>query len=227
MVAKFQRARTSETKESRRLVIVEAAKAIIDKDGFTALTMDQVAKRCKLAKGTLYIYFSSREDLLLAVLMEDFSEWFLGMHEHLGTCHRPFDESFLIAWLSGVEREPRLAMGMSYLHLMLEPNVSEDFALGWKSFLLAKLKDLHYELLLRFEPSITLELLTEFFTLLTSLSVGLWMQTFTPPQIKKALQKNPEFKLFEVNLPDLFMKAGSAILDSPSFVDLQKLGPKG
>jgi hypothetical protein len=60
--------------------------------------------------------------------------------------------------------------------------------------------------------------------LLTSISVGLWMHTFTPPQIKKTLAKHAEFKLFEVNLPDLFMKAAGAILDSSAFVDLQKIG---
>lgn len=225
-MAKLQRARTEESKEQRRSAIVDAAKALIDKGGFVAVTMEAVSKRCGLAKGTLYIYFGTREDLLLAVLMDDFSEWFEVMGDYIAETTRPFDSGFLEAWLNGVNAQPRLAMGLCYLHLMLEPNITEEFALGWKTFLLQKLQELHYALLSDFEPGVSISQLTEFFTLLTSMSVGLWMHTFTPPQIKKTLSKYPQFQIFEVNLPDLFMKAGTAILDSPEFVDLQKIGRK-
>ncbi len=54
-------------KEQRRKVILAAAEKIFfSRKGETA-TMDDVAKRAELSKGTLYLYFKSKEDILYAL----------------------------------------------------------------------------------------------------------------------------------------------------------------
>ncbi len=54
-------------KEKKKKVILEAAENIIAESGFRDMTMDQVAKESDVAKGTLYLYFKSKESLCAAV----------------------------------------------------------------------------------------------------------------------------------------------------------------
>ena len=54
--------------------ILEAAVAEFLNVGIAGATMDKIAKRAKLAKGTLYLHFKSKEDLLLGTLEYAFSQ---------------------------------------------------------------------------------------------------------------------------------------------------------
>lgn len=206
------RARTEEAKGVRQKEILEAAKRLIDQRGFEGLTISLVANKCGLAKGTLYLYFQTREEILLAVLMEDFSEWFTKMKEHIRTHTKPFGSAFLDVWLANLKDCPRLATSLSYLHLMLEPNISEEFALKWKLFLLAQTKDLHYEILQRFRAPLTLEELARFLSVLTGLTTGLWMQSSGPKQMQKIYKAHPELKIFSPPFEETFRASAECLL---------------
>jgi AcrR family transcriptional regulator len=54
-------------KEKRRNDIVDAAEKVFFSQGMENTTMDDVAEEAELSKGTLYIYFKSKEDLYLAI----------------------------------------------------------------------------------------------------------------------------------------------------------------
>ncbi len=54
-------------KEKKKKAILEAAESIIAESGFMDITMDQVAMEADVAKGTLYLYFKSKESLCAAV----------------------------------------------------------------------------------------------------------------------------------------------------------------
>jgi len=49
--------------------ILEAAYQVFQEVGYTAATMDQIAERAELAKGTLYIYFKSKEEVYFSLLV--------------------------------------------------------------------------------------------------------------------------------------------------------------
>ncbi|MDH5491172.1 MAG: TetR/AcrR family transcriptional regulator [Myxococcales bacterium] len=59
--------RREREREERRTLILEAARGVVLERGFAALTMDAVAKRAELSKGTLYLYFDSRDALCAAL----------------------------------------------------------------------------------------------------------------------------------------------------------------
>ena len=62
-----QRAILEEDKLVRRDAILEAAQALLlEHDGELA-SVDEVAKRARLAKGTVYLYFKSKEEIYLAL----------------------------------------------------------------------------------------------------------------------------------------------------------------
>ena len=54
--------------EVRRGAILEAALAVFAERGFAAARLDDVAARAGVAKGTLYLYFQSKEDLFEALI---------------------------------------------------------------------------------------------------------------------------------------------------------------
>ncbi len=62
---------TKERKErertERRETIIDAAEEVINEKGFDAATVDEIAERAELGKGTLYLYFKSKASIYLAI----------------------------------------------------------------------------------------------------------------------------------------------------------------
>jgi TetR/AcrR family transcriptional regulator len=59
--------RRQEEKERRRAEILDAAEAIVAEVGWEATTMDQVARRARLSRALLYVYFKDKTDLLFGI----------------------------------------------------------------------------------------------------------------------------------------------------------------
>lgn len=60
--------------EFRRSEIMQAARKIFGKKGFSKTTMDEIAEAAGLAKGTLYLYFNSKQDVYLKTLQRGQAE---------------------------------------------------------------------------------------------------------------------------------------------------------
>jgi TetR/AcrR family transcriptional regulator len=61
--------RKEREKLKRRIDIIDAAEKVFFRKGFESTTMDEVADEAELSKGTLYLYFRSKEDLQFAIFM--------------------------------------------------------------------------------------------------------------------------------------------------------------
>jgi TetR/AcrR family transcriptional regulator len=59
--------RREREKENRRQDIIDAAERIFFAKGLDAATMDEIAEEAELSKGTLYLYFKSKEELYLQI----------------------------------------------------------------------------------------------------------------------------------------------------------------
>jgi AcrR family transcriptional regulator len=62
--------RKEREKEQRRRTILKAARKIFFEKGLQATAMDEIAETAELSKGTLYLYFKSKEDLYVSLLEE-------------------------------------------------------------------------------------------------------------------------------------------------------------
>jgi TetR/AcrR family transcriptional regulator len=60
--------RKEREKEERRNQILEAGEKIFLEKGLNNTTMDEIASMCELSKGTLYLYYKSKEDLFFTLL---------------------------------------------------------------------------------------------------------------------------------------------------------------
>lgn len=70
-----QRARSVEQKELRQRAVLEAAEAHFLDVGYEAFSMAQLAKKAGVAKGTLYLYFKTREELFLTLYEQSLIRW--------------------------------------------------------------------------------------------------------------------------------------------------------
>jgi AcrR family transcriptional regulator len=61
-------------KAGRRRDILDSAAALFKRDGFAAASIEQIAERAALSAGTVYNYFPSKADLLLALVALDGQE---------------------------------------------------------------------------------------------------------------------------------------------------------
>ena len=59
--------RRQEEKDRRRIEIVEAAEDLYRELGWDAVTMDSVAKRARLSRALVYVYFKDKRDLHFAI----------------------------------------------------------------------------------------------------------------------------------------------------------------
>src|SRR5260370_20196753 len=84
-----ERARKAEDKELRRRAIIDAARAVFAERGLTGFAMAEVAARAGVVKGTLYLYWPTREELLLAVLEELLWAWMAELDARLDDLRAP------------------------------------------------------------------------------------------------------------------------------------------
>src|SRR5215813_9259499 len=59
--------RRQEEKERRRAEILDAAEAVTASEGWDAMTMDQVARKARLSRALVYVYFKDKTDLMFGV----------------------------------------------------------------------------------------------------------------------------------------------------------------
>src|SRR6266568_3030385 len=57
--------------EKRRCAILRAARAVFARQGYASTVVDDIAAQAGIAKGTLYLYFPSKEQIYLAALIEE------------------------------------------------------------------------------------------------------------------------------------------------------------
>jgi AcrR family transcriptional regulator len=70
-VAKPAKSKKQVVSEFRQSEIITAARKVFAEKGYVAATVDEIASRAGLAKGTIYVYFTSKEQIYNAVLADD------------------------------------------------------------------------------------------------------------------------------------------------------------
>jgi AcrR family transcriptional regulator len=62
--------------EERKIQIINAAEDVFTKKGFDEARMDDIAEKTGLSKGTLYLYYKSKDELIIAILDRIFQREF-------------------------------------------------------------------------------------------------------------------------------------------------------
>lgn len=135
-----RRAIKDEDKQLRRLAILDIAWRLFQDTSYQTITMSQVAERAGLAKGTIYLYFKTKEELFLALQDEQLRAWFDAVDAQLeavpGECSIPQVAGMICGAL---EERPALIRLLAILHTVLEQNIDFDTALQFKQMLLERI----------------------------------------------------------------------------------------
>ena len=204
---KRTRAVAAEDKEQRRAAIVAAAHALVHRDPALTFSVEALARRAGLAKGTLYLYFGSREEVLLAL--------------HLKQSHEIFDVLEQALAAPSTDARSVLAAGMVYFRAhpeffplagncrgMLDANVTAAAALAFKVAIgkrLALLGDRIEALYPGLAQGEGAALLMNSYAFI----IGLWQQADTPVVLRDAM-KRPELAIFRI---DFEKQLTAALLD--------------
>ena len=76
----FQRARKKEQIEDRKQEILAAAEQLFHEGGLENVTFSRIAKDVSFTRQTIYIYYHTREEVLLALLAEKLEEFYESLH---------------------------------------------------------------------------------------------------------------------------------------------------
>jgi AcrR family transcriptional regulator len=63
--------RRGKEKDSRKKLILKSARTLFFKKGFNNVTVDEIAKSSELGKGSIYLYFNSKEEIYAQILLND------------------------------------------------------------------------------------------------------------------------------------------------------------
>ena len=62
-------------KEDRRTAILDAARKLFFEKGFKPVTVDSIAKKAELSKGSVYLHFGSKEQIYAEILLNDIEQF--------------------------------------------------------------------------------------------------------------------------------------------------------
>lgn len=133
------RARKEEDKLARREAILAVASRSLGRRQYARVTMAEIAERCGLAKGTLYLYFGTKEELFLAALELELAAWFDRIGEQLLAKGRTDPRSFAEIVVRTLAARETLIDLLPLLHTVLEQNIDDETALRFKRMLRDKL----------------------------------------------------------------------------------------
>lgn len=118
------RERKERERHQRRGVILDSARAAFIKYGLLTTSMERIAKEAELAKGTLYLYFANKAELLMALIASDVEQ----LNERLQsvvTRDIPADEKLVLAF---TEFEEFSQVNPFFFQVMTQLNVAEMIA---------------------------------------------------------------------------------------------------
>jgi AcrR family transcriptional regulator len=138
---KAPRARLHHEKEARRQDILRSALNLFENSGYDGLGAAAIAADAGLAKGTIYLYFNTKEEIFLELVEQALLGWFEGLDEGLrrgggGLFLEPIPPKELSALiLDSLAAQPGLVRLLGILHTVLEPRADRLVALRFREFL--------------------------------------------------------------------------------------------
>ncbi|HEY6869624.1 MAG TPA: TetR family transcriptional regulator, partial [Novosphingobium sp.] len=112
-------------KEATRRSIVRAARACFLTDGVTKTNFDDIAARAGVSRATVYLHFSSKEQLLLSLLEEDWAVQIRLFEGLSGTASSAEDFARWLRQVSEGYRARSQSMGLYALALAQNPEMSD------------------------------------------------------------------------------------------------------
>jgi len=187
--------------------IMTAALNLWANSSYRAVSMSEVAEAAGVAKGTLYLYFETKEHLFLALLEEQFDAWFENVNSALDG-DGSWDTARLCRVLvASLENRESFTGLQCLLESVLEQNLDLETARSFKQRLLEHTVSTGARIEHRL-PSLRPGQGARFLIHLRALLTGLRQMADVSPIVKQVMAENPQLRVLEVD----FRKESSAAI---------------
>ena len=195
----FNRAMTEEQKQLRRADILKVALHRFTLTPYDQLSMADTAEEVGVAKGTLYLYFRSKEEMFLAVYTDELNAWFDELDRELGAAQ---GEASIAAFLQvlgdSLARRPQLLRLIAILHTVLEQNVDYATAKRFKGWLKERFMKTG-GLIERYLPFLKAGQGTELMLRIDALIIG-FQHLASPSGVMREVLAEEDMALFRIDL---------------------------
>lgn len=200
MVVK-QRAISGEEKLERREAILNAAVELLGGDDYHDISIARIARKAGLAKGTIFLYFKTKEELFLQLQIREYKSWFEDINRRLDTSlqHKKKSSIDEVAnnIMASVGAHPMMIRLTPILHVILERNIDYKTALEFKRFLLSEINTTG-RLIERCLPFLRKNDGSRFLLHLQVLLIGLIQLSRPAPLVKQVIEKEG-MEVFQLN----------------------------
>ena len=210
MVIKL-RARKSEDKEERRQAIVAAAAELWDETTYADFTMSEVAERAGVVKGTVYLYFETKEQLFLALVGEMLSDFFDDLDARLHEGGRWSKSRVAQALADSLDGRDAFIRILTTLGSICEHNVAFEHALAFKRLMRDRFAQTAARIAKRL-PFLTVESAARFVTHVSALVTGFAHMTYPSP-VMDQVYALAEMAPMRVDLKTEVRAAANALLN--------------
>jgi len=197
---------TEEERRQRRDQVAAVAAGLFLEGGWAGLTLDQVAKKAGMAKGSLFLHFGSKEDLLLHAVGNAFEAW----TDRLGRLvPKPAPADLAHAVLGTLRADPALLPLLGLMGPVLEGNCSPEAIVAFKE----RLADRMGSLAGRWAPWVPQVTPEEWFSLFLevyALTLGCWAAGEASDRVRGALAGRPDLQPLLTSFEDLFLPLAEA-----------------
>ena len=208
------RAISDEDKSARRNTILLSASDLLDKADYHGISIVHIARRAGLAKGTIFLYFKTKEELFLQLQMMEYTSWFeevnRRLHDMLGYKKQIGVAEFVKTIMVSIKKHPTMARMAPLIHVILEHNIDYKTALEFKRFLLAHIRTTGI-LIERCLPFLRIKGGPLFLLDLHVLIIGVTQISSPAPLVKQVIEKEG-MKVFQVKFEHKLEEMLTALL---------------
>ncbi len=135
-----QRDRKERERQARIELILKAGARVFAKEGYHDASMDMIAEEAELGKSTLYYYYKSKDELLLAVLANGVEQFFINLESDFNRIKDPIAQIRNVIYRSVEFFEENPDYFTLYLYLNTHPSFRERMYSSLHPVLVTKLK---------------------------------------------------------------------------------------
>ncbi len=220
-----KRARRDEDKEAKGEAILDEAERLWLERGFEAITVQLLADRLGYAKGTLYLYFGTKEEVFLALHRRCLERWAPLAEEALRSAAavaggEPAARAVASALCDSLRSVPALLGLSAVLGSLLERNVGLEALLAYKRWLASMTARLAAALG-RALPGLGEDASLEALTMVQALAAGLFPLA-EPGRIARLALAEPGLERLRLDFTRSFTSCLEAYLEGRLALDARK-----
>jgi AcrR family transcriptional regulator len=193
------RAMTEAQKQARRADILKVALHRFTLTPYQDLSMAETAEEAGVAKGTLYLYFRSKEEMFLAIYTDELNAWFDELDRELKLAGRDASIANFVNFVGeSLARRPQQLRLIAILHTVLEQNLDAATARRFKTWMKQRVE--HSGALLEtYLPFLETGQGAELLLKIDALVIG-FQHLAEPSGVMREVLAEPDMALFRVDL---------------------------